>query len=512
VTLYTGLRARVATSGNRLAVISDRGTRTYAELAENVGRLMHGLRFEMKLGPDARIAIWGWNSLEWAEAFLAAMSLGMNCFPINPEWTATEAAAALTSLDIELLICDADLSARAETVREQTPGLGHILLLHQGAGLSLEVLRERAPSDWEAQLESAHQAGVYTLFTSGTTGGRYKAVMRKKTSKPIMGANFTMEGLFELDESDRMMVATPLFHGNALSALVVALGFGGSIMFPRRFSASRFWSMVDCYRPTFLFTLMPIINILMSLPVSGAERRNSFEKILALGIAPYAEAVEQRYGVKAIDWYGSSEIGGAVYTPLHEQRPAGSTGKTLPGVVMHILRSDRSVCAPGEVGEVAFPLDTLEFSEYGGNEAATSEAIRDGYFMSGDMAYVDENGWFFFVDRIKDIVRRGGENISSIEVETVLFEHPAISEIAIVPRPDPVLGERVTAFIVPFEGASAPTIDELQAFVGDRLSSFKLPDLIIEVDALPRTENGKIKKAVLKEQLARSAGTQTAPA
>jgi len=499
-------------SGDRQAIISDEGARTYAELAEGVGRLIHGLHFQTGLNAQSRVALWGWNTIEWCEAFLAVMSMGINCFPINPEWTALEAADALATLDIDVLICDAALADRAEKVLQQTVGLNHILLLHPGEGTAIGELQQRAPAGWADELEPIHAPGSYTLFTSGTTGGRYKAVMRKKSDKPIMGTHFTMEGLFDLDETDRMMVVTPLFHGNALSALVVALGFGGSILFPRRFSASRFWPMVDRYRPTFLFTLMPIVNILMSLRPGGAERANSLEKILALGMAPFAEEVERRYGVKAIDWYGSSEIGGAVYTPLEGDRPVGSTGKTLPGVIMHILREDGQQCAPGEVGEVAFPLETLEFKEYGGNEEATSAAVANGYFMSGDLAYVDDNGWFFFVDRLKDIVRRGGENISSIEVETVLLSHPAIDEIAVVPRPDPVLGERVTAFVVLAPGGTLPTHEELLAFASDRMAAFKVPDLLVPVDELPRTENGKIKKTVLKQQLAEEARRRSAAA
>ena len=156
---------------------------------------------------------------------------------------------------------------------------------------------------------------------------------------------------------------------------------------------------------------------------------------------------------------------------------------------------------------MAFRADQVGFAGYANDPEATAAALKDGWFLTGDMAYIDADGWFFFVDRAKDIVRRGGENISSLEVEAALADHPAVEEIAVAPRPDPVLGERVTAFIVPRAGMAAPDADELKVFAAGRLAAYKVPDLVIVVSQMPRTQTGKIKKAVLKAQLRAQAGS-----
>jgi acyl-coenzyme A synthetase/AMP-(fatty) acid ligase len=257
--------------------------------------------------------------------------------------------------------------------------------------------------------------------------------------------------------------------------------------------------MVDRYRPTFMFTLMPIVNILMAQPASAAERHNSLEKILALGIAPYADAVEARFGARAFDWYGGTEMGGCVCTPLDEPRRPGATGKVLPGRSLFILDENMQQCPPGVVGQVAVLHEEVGFGGYAGDPDATNAVISGPYFLTGDLAYLDEDGWFFFVDRLKDLVRRGGENLSSIEVEAVLREHPAIEEVAVLPRPDPVLGERVTALIVVAPGHEAPDVKTLRGFAGKQLAAFKIPDLIIPIDVMPRTGTGKVRKGELRK-------------
>jgi acyl-CoA synthetase (AMP-forming)/AMP-acid ligase II len=157
--------------------------------------------------------------------------------------------------------------------------------------------------------------------------------------------------------------------------------------------------------------------------------------------------------------------------------------------------------ATGEVGEVCFPAESIGFGGYVEDPEATAAALRDGYFHTGDMGYFDADGYFFFVDRLKDIVRRGGENISSIEVETVYRLHPQIADVAIVGKADPVLGERVVAFVVPRPGQPAPEVAELARFGAGKLAPFKIPEEVHAVAELPRTATGKIQKFQLRKQL-----------
>jgi acyl-CoA synthetase (AMP-forming)/AMP-acid ligase II len=168
---------------------------------------------------------------------------------------------------------------------------------------------------------------------------------------------------------------------------------------------------------------------------------------------------------------------------------------------MVIMREDGTLADPGETGEVCFGRETISFDGYLRDDEATSAVLDQEWFHTGDLGYFDEEGYFFFVDRKKDIVRRGGENMSSMEIEGVLRQHPEVADAAIVGKPDPVLGERVVAFVVPAEGHPEPDTAGIQAFVGQHLAHFKVPEEIYYVDELPRTSTGKIIKKELRTLL-----------
>jgi acyl-CoA synthetase (AMP-forming)/AMP-acid ligase II len=272
------------------------------------------------------------------------------------------------------------------------------------------------------------------------------------------------------------------------------------VVFPRRFSARRFWTLVDKYRPTYLFTLSSIANILMGRPPGPYERRHSLRVGVVLGAAASAPLIEERFGFAVVDWYGMTEAGMGTYTRLDEERRPGSAGRRFPDSTMMIVREDGTEAPPGEVGEVVFRLGTITFNGYLKDEEATRAAVDDQFFHTGDLGYFDQDGYFYFVDRKKDIVRRGGENISSVEIETVIRTYPGVADVAIVGKPDPVLGERVVAFVVPGEDG-APDPDELKSHVQAHLAHFKVPEAIFILEQLPRTATGKIIKKQLREML-----------
>jgi len=499
-TLFTTVKKIASENGDRLALISDEdGSRTYSELVANVAATAYVLRYELGLDFGDKLALWGLNRPEWAEIFLACNAIGVGCFPMNTNWTASEAATILQKAKVKVLAHDSYLSARANVLASKVEGLEQLISTDSSGSLGLKQLQLVAPRDCITRLpDPPANVGAPFFFTSGTSGSRSKAIVRVGNARRMP----PMEELFGLTPEDRTMVVTPFFHGNGNSGLVYTLTYGGSVVFNRRFSANRFWPLVDRHRPTFLFTLMPILNILLSREPCSAEAHNSLQKILALGVAPLLETVEKRFGVRAFDWYGGTEMGGCVCTPLDEPNRPGSTGKVLPGRTLFILDDNLNVCPPGVTGQVAVLRDEVGFGGYADDPEATAASIAGPYFLTGDLAYIDEDGWFFFVDRSKDIVRRGGENLSSIEVEAVLSRHPAIQEIAVVPRPDTVLGERVTAVIVPKANFVAPDPSALRAFASKELARFKIPDLVVTVGELPRTETGKIKKPALKAVIA----------
>jgi len=504
-TLFDAVAAYAGADPDRLAILTEEdGTRTYGELAATAAALAGALA-DFGINEGDRLCLWSENVPQWIEMFVAAAAAGCVPVPANPQWTDNELEFVLRHSEARLLACQSHLVSRAVAIASRVDSICQVIALDEATEVpTVRQLAETFAGTGGARASSA--AGAI-LYTSGTTSGAPKAV--RIDAKMLAGGGISYQDMFGLTASDRAMVVTPFFHGNGMGGALSALGAGASVVFPRRFSARSFWPLVDRYRPTYFFTLVPIVNILLSLPERPFDKRHGMRVWIVLGSSPICATIERRYGVPVIDWYAMTECGQGTFTRLDEERRPGSAGRVFPGSDMRIFLEDGTEANPGEVGEVVFRRSTLGFDGYLGNPEATSEVLRGDWFHTGDMGYFDEDGYFFFVDRKKDIVRRGGENISSMEVEGVLREHPDVADAAVVGAPDPVLGERVAAFISVSEGRPPPDTSALQDFAAQYLAPFKVPEHVVILDDLPRTMNGKVEKFRLREQLA---GTPTAHA
>jgi acyl-CoA synthetase (AMP-forming)/AMP-acid ligase II len=495
--------------GEKLAIITELdGSRTYGELTDRSARLAHALTDRVGIAPGSRISIWMHQRPQWIETSLAAAAAGLSYVAANPQWTDAEYEYVLRHSGSRLIVCEEELAARAVVLRDAIDTLEHVVVL--GADVppgsdDFEQLVVDAPADSRARLPTVpdDQEGGLS-YTSGTTTGRPKAVVVGRGSPTEL---FDFRDLFGINDVDRGISITPFFHGNGLSNVQFALSYGASCVFPRNFSARRFWSLVDRYRPTYMITLAALMNIVMSQPPSDLDRSHTFRVLVVLGAGPSMAAIEERYGTPVIDWYGMTEAGLGTYTRLDEPRRPGSAGRPFPGTDMRILRDDGSVAEPGEVGEVVFNTAVTGFKGYLDDEEATRAVLDGAWFRTGDMGYLDEDGYFYFSDRKKDIVRRGGENISSLEVESVIRSHPLVADVAIVGKPDPVLGEVLVAFIQPYEAGNLPTVADLEIHCAGRLARFKVPGQVVEVTSLPRTGTGKVEKFRLRESFAAPATT-----
>ena len=507
-TLFDVVAGHADAHPDSAAILTEQdGIRSYAELTLAAGDLAVSLRRELGLEPGERICLWAVNHPPWVESYLAATGAGLATVAANPEWTDEEIGFVLGHSGAAAVICDAPLAARAVRLAAGLPALRHVVAVDlDGEGIAPGAIHYAgllAETRGAGRLP-AHDAQLPALimYTSGTTTGRPKAVVSRPGVAPGgVGAGGTdYEAMFGIERRDRAIVVTPFFHGNGGGGLRSALNYGASAVFPRRFSARRFWRLVDLYRPTYLFTLSSIANILLGLPPGPHERRHQLRVAIVLGAAASAPVIEERFGVPVIDWYGMTEAGYGTYTRLGIERRPGSAGQRFDGSTMTILAESGGEAAPGEVGEVVFARGSIAFDGYLDDEEATAAVIDRSWFHTGDLGYFDEDGFFFFVDRLKDIVRRGGENISSVEIEGVLRLHPDVADAGIVGRPDPVLGQRVVAFVVPAEGR-VPDAAALSAHVAAHLARFKVPEEFVVVEALPRTGTGKVVKAHLRAQL-----------
>ena len=470
------------------------GARTYGELLTGAQRAGYVFEHSLGLAVGDRVCLWTTNRLEWFDAYIGASAVGVATVQANPDWADEEIAFVLEHSQARVVVCEPDLAERAVALTHRLPRLEHVLVVATdapAAGKSFAALLADAPDDAGTRLRVPPTSFVASLgYTSGTTTGRPKAVRARSEHQ---GQEINYAEMFGMSERDRVMFVTPLFHGNAMGAWMAAIVYGGSAVFQRKFSARSFWNTVDTYRPTCLFTLSPIVNILMARAPAPFETAHSFRVMIVLGSGASAPIIEARFGAPVIDWYGMTEAGSGTYTRLGDERRPGSAGRRFPNSNMTTLRPDLTPTEVGEVGEVAFPVDEIHFDGYVDDPEATAAAVRDGWFLTGDLGSFDADGYFYFADRQKDIVRRGGENVSSVEVESVLREHPAVADLAVVAKPDPVLGERIVAFVIPIDGATISP-DDLRTFGTGHLAAFKFPDEVIAIDSLPRTATGKVEK------------------
>jgi acyl-CoA synthetase (AMP-forming)/AMP-acid ligase II len=304
--------------------------------------------------------------------------------------------------------------------------------------------------------------------------------------------------------ADRALLILPLFHVNAIMISIVApLAAGGSAMILPRYDARTFWTSVERERPTY-FSAVPAIYVFLSALPAEATPDTSSLRFAICGAAPMPPSAivdfETRYRVPIVEGYGLSESTVALtVNPLEGPRRAGTVGKPLPGIEVAIMHDDGQLVRSGVDGEVVARGASI-MRGYLGKPAETAAALRDGWLHTGDVGHLDDDGYLVLVDRKKDLIIRGGENISPSEVEAVLARHPGVLEVAVVGRPDPVMGEEPIAFAVATAGHALDT-EELLDSLRTVLAKFKIPKEIKVVDSLPRNAVGKILKPALREAL-----------
>jgi acyl-CoA synthetase (AMP-forming)/AMP-acid ligase II len=276
---------------------------------------------------------------------------------------------------------------------------------------------------------------------------------------------------------------------------------GLEVMMWERFSASEFWGRVEEFAPVTLSAVPMMLAAVLNAP--GAPGAETSLRFLICGAAPLSvellNAFSSRFGIRILEGYGLTETGCvASLNPYYGERKVGSIGLPLRGQAMEIRDETGGPMAAGQYGEIVIQGANV-MAGYLDNPAATAESIREGWLHTGDIGYVDADGYFFIVDRTKDMIIRGGENIYPREIEEVLYEYPGVLECAVIGVPDDVRGEEVLAVVVAAEGAGLD-LEELSGFAAQRLARYKLPREIVLRDALPKTPTGKIQKKPLREE------------
>jgi acyl-CoA synthetase (AMP-forming)/AMP-acid ligase II len=426
------------------------------------------------------------NCVETLVCLFAAWQLGAVVTPVNPALTPGEVGFQLRDSGSTVLVGES----------------GAQELAHQAQARFLprsEVLTAPAPGLTPPLVEPDVDRLALVIYTSGTTG-RPKGVLLDHRN--LLAVNRLVIDWFSLGPRDRNFLILPLFHVNALVATSLStLHAGGDVVIAPRFDPATFWDWVERYRPTF-FSGVPTIYALLEARAGDRQVDTSSLRFVICGAAPMPAdligRVESRFGVRLVEGYGLSE-GTVVSTlnPLDGPRKAGTVGVALPGQQVRIVSPDGTPLPAGQAGEVVISGPVL-MRGYLGLPDATAAVLQDGWLHTGDVGYLDDDGYLVLVDSLKDMIIRGGENIYPKEIEAVLYQHPAVLEAAVVGMPDPVMGEVPVAFVAVRDDVHVAA-DDLQAHCRERLARFKVPTRITLLDQLPKNSVGKIVKAPLRE-------------
>jgi acyl-CoA synthetase (AMP-forming)/AMP-acid ligase II len=438
------------------------------------------------LGPGGVLAIMLPNRVELVTSMFAAWRLGAAVTPVNPALTGTEARYQIDDAGAHVVVADGASAAKLD-------GGGHRII-------PVEDVTSPARAPEPVPVQAGPGALALLIYTSGTTG-RPKGVMLDHAN--VLATAELIVAWFEMTEETRSLLILPLFHVNGVMVSVVSpLLAGGSAFIADRFDAATFWATVQRAGPTFFSAVPTIYALLVSQPGEQVHTKNL--RYVICGAAPMPPELisefEQRFGVPMVEGYGLSECT-VVCTanPVHGRRKAGSVGLALPGVDVGVVDPAGQLLPAGQEGEVVVRGPNV-MRGYLGRPAESAEVLREGWLHTGDIGRFDRDGYLTLVDRVKDMIIRGGENIYPKEIEDVLYAHPAVLEAAVVGRPDVVFGEQPVAFVALRAGRSVAPGDLIEHCRGS-LARYKMPREVYLEEELPKNAVGKIAKPTLRERL-----------
>jgi len=487
------LAAQVATRGDQPFLLHEGRRVTYAEFDRLVNRAAHALRgLGVEKGDRVTLAVG--NSIEYVVAAFGILRAGAILHPVNAALGAAELTYILGHAEPRVIVTDeANAPAMLAPALVRPKGARVAAFGTVAGAYALDALLGASP-DAPPPVTLGPDDYSTLLYTSGTTG-RPKGVLFTHGRTGTSGPHFIQA--LGLSAADTILAVTPLFHGNAWGAVVTALYAGGRAAFPVAFKASEFWPLVHDTGATVLFTLGTILAILLTREPSELERTSPLRVVLGLGSAPIRDRILERFRVEQVaECFGSTDAGVVTIEPRGQAPRPGSCGPPVPEVELRILDDAGTALPPRQVGEVVLQ-SPARMAAYFRDPEQTAEAVHDGWFHTGDLGYLDEDGWLYFVDRKRDVIRRGGENVASVLIEKTLREHPQVAEVAVIGIPDPVLGQEIKAFVV----AKGPVReDELRAFAAERLAKFQVPRLWEFRDALPKTPTQRVEKYKLRQE------------
>lgn len=506
------LISNVATSDpGRAAIVFQDQPISYGQLDTLVARAADALSAR-GVSPGDRVALLLPNIPQFVVAYYAVVRLGAIVVPLNLLYKAEEVAYILNDSGAKALIVFEAFFGEARAALDVAPGVELVVFTGQGAApegtVSWADLVSGSATPRPSHTVQPSDVAVI-CYTSGTTGRSKGAMLTHRN----FIANCEQIGQIErhsVRPDDRLLLVLPLFHIYAMNVgMNAALRAGATIILMTRFEPVPVLEAIQRHRCTIFLGAPPMYVAWVNLPTLETYDLSSL-RVVNSGAAPLPGQVLERFahvtGVNIMEGYGLTEtspvthgnFAGPVVKP-------GTIGPVIPGVECRLVDEQDQDVPPGAEGEIVVRGENVMLG-YWQRPEETAEALRGGWFHTGDIATVDEDGYYTIVDRKKDMINAGGFKVWPREVEEILFRHPAVREAAVVPYPDPYAGERPLAFIALKEGQQA-TAGDLIAYCRERLATFKAPDRVEFRDELPKLPTGKVLRRVLREEAQRLPAT-----
>ncbi len=481
-------------------------TKTLRELDDISNRIGNGL-LSLGVKKGDRVTMLIPNRPEFIYAWFSLMKTGAVMVPINIQFKPDEIKYIINNSEAGTLITTGAFQDTVTKMKDEMPLLKHIIVVdpkEKSGIIPFEDVVSKNASEPDIIVDEYDYASF--IYTSGTTG-HPKGVIDTHHNY-IANAHQIAEAA-DFTEKDRAMLILPLFHCNAQVVTVLAPMYAGaSFVLMEGFSPKDFLPAIDKYRPSTFSGVPTVYAILNSLPDAGKYDLSSLRFVIC-GAAPMPVEVfntfEEKYKAFILEGYGLSEATCAsIINPLKGKRKIGSIGKPLNGQDARILDENNKELPQGQIGEICIKGDVV-MAGYYKNPEATAATIKDGWLHTGDLGYMDEEGYIYIIGRKKEMIIRGGENIYPKEIEEVLYKYQKVQDAAVVGIPDPKWGEEVFGFIVPKQGMQIAEQD-LVDFLKEKIANYKIPKKFVITDAFPKTATGKIQKNKIIGQYAQEHG------
>jgi carnitine-CoA ligase len=497
LTLPAFVRAAVDEAADEPFLVHDDQTVTYAAFLRQVERAAAAWQ-SLGVRKGDRVAFMLENRPEFLVAWFGLAFAGGVLVAFNTRWQSNEIGHLLELVEPRCALVGTAYREAFDGTGPASHGVQRVLSVEEFAGVCdavdgppLEV--DLAPDD------------LLTLISTSGTTGRPKAVMQTQGNFVLTGEGYAH--WVQLARGERIYLCLPLFHINSQAYTTMgAIAARATIALVERFSASRFWPDMIRFRVNVFNFIGSMLAVLLLREPTPQEQEHQVR--LAYGgpipRAPSRTEIEKRFNLTLISGIGMSETTYGLMEPLSEPRRDGSLGKARQHPSGSFVNEARVVddagteVARGEVGELVY-RSPVQMAGYYRDPEATAQAVRGGWLYTGDLVRQDDDGFFYFVDRKKDVIRVKGENVSSSEVENVLMTHPEVGDAAAIGVPSALTDDEVAAFVVPRPGCTV-TAEEMRAWCRERLASFKVPSHVWLVEALPKTETQRTEKRRLREQ------------